>query len=154
MFLKRQGRKHSITGFLYLAWIGAGFADLVFPFLPRGLMSVPIVYDALLGVLGLCLTLFAAFEFQHKHVKNVASGTLDEHATVTYGEMIEHAFYQGLNVLHILYVYAIGLVPDNLYLRLALLFVVTLPWTARSFFPVNKFSDNYNKVCCILLLVS
>lgn len=147
MFLKRQGRKHAITGILYLLWIGLGFVDLVFPFLPRDLMSVPIAYDVLLGVLGVCLTLFAAFEFQHKHVKNVASGTLDEHATVTYGEMIEHAFYQALNVIHILYIYAIGLVPNNLYIRLALLFVVTAPWAARSLFPVNKFSDNYTKVC-------
>eukprot|EP01031_Cornospumella_fuschlensis_P030682 gene30682-37075_t len=146
MFLKKQGRKHALTGFIYLVWIGVGFLDLVFPFLPRGLMAVPIVYDVILGVLGVCLTLFAAFEFQHKHVKNVASGTLDEHATVTYGEMIEHAFYQGLNVLHILYIYAVGLVPDNLYVRLALLFVVSLPWVARSYFPVNKFSDNYNKI--------
>ena len=50
---------------------------------------------------GTTATLTAATDFQHhKHAKNKASGTLDEQSTVTYSEMMEHSFYQMLNLVH------------------------------------------------------
>ena len=53
------------------------------------------VYDGVLGLLGIQLTLSAARGFgSHKHTKNVASGVLDNEATVSHSEMIEHSFYQ------------------------------------------------------------
>ena len=54
-----------------------------------------VVWDVGLGVLGTAATLTAASDFaHHKRVKNVASGVLDEDATVSHAEMIEHSFYQ------------------------------------------------------------
>jgi hypothetical protein len=90
MFTKMYGRKHRITGGILFIWLIVGFLDIVIghqiPFL---------LYDIVLGILGTSTTLTAAFEFEvaHKKVKNKASGTLNEDATVTYSEMIEHSFY-------------------------------------------------------------
>lgn len=72
-----------------------GFLDVRFQLIPR------LLYDAGLGVLGTALTLSAAFDFRaaHSRVKNVASGALDDDATVTFAEMMEHAFYQGQNLV-------------------------------------------------------
>ena len=71
MFIKKHGRRHSITGFLYLIWIFVGYAHCFFGFV----CSIPLLlFDITLGILGTVLTLTAAFEFQHKHVKNLASG--------------------------------------------------------------------------------
>lgn len=52
-------------------------------------------------MLGTALTLTAAFDFRaaHSRVRNVASGALDDDATVTFSEMIEHSFYQGQNLV-------------------------------------------------------
>lgn len=179
MFLKRHGRKHSITGMAYFLWISGGLCYVGYShFLPTTTTSVTnnpytpflfqlpsslsstvgngvswLLFDVVLGILGTVLTLFAAFEFKHKNVKNFASGTLDEHATVTYAEMIEHSFYQGLNLIQILYIHSFSFFPTSssistplLLLRFLLLFLVTLPWYWRGTFPVNKFSDNYNKI--------
>ncbi len=170
IFLKKHGRKHALTGFVYLVWISLGFVDLMRPIdhvngEPQQPIVPYILYDTILGIIGTVLTLFAAFEFQHKNIKNVASGTLDEHATVTYGEMIEHSFYQGLNLIQILFIHSMTyfttitlnnrdnntlvtsyVVKENLLPRLGLLLVVTLPWILREFFPINRFSDNYTKI--------
>lgn len=143
MFIRRHGRKHSFTGATYLLWINLGLMDAF------GVLSLSaqqrLFFDAVLGILGLVLTLTAAAEFQHKHVKNVASGTLDAHATVTHSEMLEHAFYQGLNLAQILYLHALEHMSSRSS-RLAAALLVTAPWEMRSRFPVHKFSDNYNKV--------
>lgn len=138
LFTKRHGRLHRITGLCYFVWMILGFVD-AFVRLPR--LNL-VFYDAMLGVLGTILTVTAAEEFQHKHVKNVASGTLDKHATVTYNEMIEHSFYQGLNLIQVLFLHAIR--PEmDIWTRAAAALLVTLPWLLRGFFPVHKFSDNY-----------
>eukprot|EP00047_Mylnosiga_fluctuans_P008551 m.259168 g.259168 ORF g.259168 m.259168 type:complete len:388 (-) comp22207_c0_seq1:229-1392(-) len=183
IFLKKHGRRHAVTGLLYLAWILLGLADLALSARyahgqegsdDTGSALVPyLLYDVVLGVLGTALTLTAALEFQHKGVKNVASGTLDEHATVTHGEMIEHSFYQGLNLVQVIFIHAMALVPlsadgddhagydrirrentfyhstihyHNLLPRLALLLAATAPWLLRDRFPINRFSDNYTKI--------
>jgi hypothetical protein len=147
MFLKRLGRRHALTGLIYLMWITLGFVDLAKSIF---LVSFLPLYFIILGTLGVCLTLLAAFEFQHKGVKNFASGTLDQHATVTYNEMIEHAYYQGLNLLQIVYLYACPSFVGNhiwsMACRLLLLYIVTLPWYFRDAFPVHKFSDNYKYI--------
>jgi len=141
IFTKRHGRKHAVTGLLYLVWITLGFLDLISQELSRYYNSyhyeynhqhqismnisseaiashqplVPyVLFDAVLGVLGTMLTLFAAVEFQHKNVKNEASGTLDERATVTYNEMIEHSFYQALNLVQILFIHSMGLFSGSI----------------------------------------
>jgi hypothetical protein len=160
MFQKKHGRYHAVTGGMYLLWLLVGFAEFA---LPVDFAFKYICYDTVLGILGVVLTLLAAFEFKHKNVVNVASGTLDEHATVTHSEMIEHSFYQGLNLMQILYLHAIAWIrrskfplqqigdsyiheiEGSLIIRWVLLFLVTSPWLCRSMFPVNKFSDNYMK---------
>jgi hypothetical protein len=176
VFLKKHGRKHAITGLFYLIWISYGFISL---FRSKSVetqienSSLPqnasvtsyFMYDVVLGVLGTVLTVSAAYEFQHKNVKNVASGTLDEHATVTFNEMIEHAFYQLLNLFQAMYLHLMVIVTDQFLqqkaqnggvppplsyyystIHVGLLVFVTSLWTIRSYFPVNKFSDNYTKV--------
>jgi hypothetical protein len=182
IFLKRHGRKHALTGLAYLGWISYGFLDL---FLTKSsssevdssgtqpFSSFYFTFDVILGILGIILTLFAAFEFQHKNVKNIASGVLDEHATVTYGEMIEHSFYQILNLFQAIYLHCMifllskyqqskvanpttstpffsSLSVSSLSFyhvaHIGLLIFVTCLWNIRHLYPVNKFSDNYNKI--------
>lgn len=171
VFMKRHGRKHAITGFVYLVWISYGFVDLfrtkaaISNDTPNDLLQQNssaysyFLYDVVLGILGTVLTLYAAFEFKHKNVVNVASGTLDEHATVTYGEMIEHSFYQVLNLIQIIFLHGMVIItqqfrediPNNkkstfyLSIHFFMLAFVTILWNLRHLFPINKFSDNYNK---------
>eukprot|EP01039_Chlorochromonas_danica_P006911 gene6909-7638_t len=156
MFVKRHGRKHALTGLVYLVWITVGFIDLGIPVLPHHNPATSWIYHVGLGSLGTVLTLYAAYEFKHKGVKNFASGTLDEHATVTYNEMIEHAFYQGLNLLQIVYFHLLPILQSFSFLsnspillllsRLLCLYAVTLPWLWRGSFPVHSFSLNYKRV--------
>ena len=144
---------HSTIGMFYLLWLLVGFslaAIFYFEVYNSELQSlfqhrseVHFVYDVILGLLGIYLTLSAAHDFPHRKVKNFASGTLDEHATVSHGEMIEHSFYQGLNLVQIVYIHLLSFVtaPQN---KLFLCLLATLPWLIRSRFPVNSFSANYS----------
>lgn len=176
VFTKRHGRIHSILGLLYLIWIVVGIVNLVYSFFQHNTrlrkvkisgfsisLEFDVLFDVVLGLLGTALPLSAAYEFKHYGIKNVASGTLDEHATVTHDEMIEHAFYQGINLLQILFLHcchwvSTGALPTDTYLhslghnrdfnwnqgiRCVLLGGVTAAWLLRDRFPVNKFSDNY-----------
>ncbi len=126
--------------------------------------ATAIVYDTILGALGICLTLTAAHEFGHKNVRNRASGTLDEDATVTYDEMIEHAFYQGLNLFQVrgalpsvyqsfisvlmllqaVFIAFTSLSSTSLLSRAVCACACTAPWLFRSAFPVHSFSKNYS----------
>ena len=98
------------------------------------------------GLLGTALTLSAAFDFQraHAHVQNRASGALEQDATITYSEMMEHSFYQMLNIAHIVFLHGMCRV-DNTLARAAAVVAVTTPWLLRHKFPVNSFSANYRK---------
>lgn len=143
MFFGRYGRNHRIVGAAYLFWVMLGFAFVI-----RGVLSStdfpsPLVYDTLLGMLGIALSSTAALDFRvHRHVQNPASGTLDDNSTVTVSEMIEHTFYQGLNLAQVWYLHFIG--PSvNLPLRILALVSVILPWALRKHFPVNSFSANW-----------
>jgi len=140
MFLRKHGQKHALNGLTYFIWISTGF----FMFATKFDIINSWTFDTVLGILGTNLALSAALEFQNKNVVNVASGTLDEHATVTYNEMIEPSFYQGLNLLQAWYLHAVT--PDStVQQRILYMFLITSPWLLRGFFPVHSFSDNYNK---------
>ena len=141
MFLGRYGRYHRICGGALLAWLCVGAADAAGV---RSLAGNYLAYDLILGALGTLTTLTAAFEIgkNHKRVKQNASGTLEEAATVTQSEMLEHAFYQLLNVAQIGFLHALPLLPEGAP-RLAAAMAVVAVWTARPLFPVNSFSANY-----------
>jgi hypothetical protein len=121
-------------------------------------------YDVILGLLGMLATWTAARDFPHRYVKNAQgqSGTLHSHAMVTHAEMMEHFFYQGLNLGQALYLHAMAAVavvsPDTtelfdnygypaleamVLLPLGLLWMVTAPWLIRHQLPVHSFSNNW-----------
>lgn len=154
LFTKRYGRKHRIVGLVQLVWLNLGYLWILYDLIKNSqeiednnFLKI-ILYDTILGILGTSATLTAASEFKkvHEKVKNVASGTLEPQATVTYAEMIEHSFYQILNLLQILFLHSMKFQISNNYIfRILLLIIVTLPWCFRKYFPVHSFSDNYTK---------
>jgi hypothetical protein len=146
----------------------------LFAWAPRvGLGSPPLAsaraslaFDLALGVAGVVLALTAAFEFKDPHlerrVRNVASGPLDPDQTVTHEEMLEHAFYQGLNLAQIAFLHLAAssaasagsfgapspgspLSAPAARARALALLAVTAPWLLRGFFPINRFSHNYTR---------
>jgi hypothetical protein len=144
IFWGRFGRNHRLSGLFHLCWL---FMGVLLQWLaPSSVLISALMYDFVLAVSGIVLTLTAAADFRaaHAHVANVASGALDESATITVGEMIEHAFYQGLNFAQILFLHALHATSET-SLRLSLLALVTAPWVLRHRFPVNSFSANYSK---------
>lgn len=141
MFFKTKWM-HAFTGLLYLTLLLVGFVTILFAL---GDELSHFIFDVCLGIFGVLLTLTATKDFPHKNLKNFASGTLDAHATVTFHEMIEHCFYQGLNLVQIVYIHAIDSNMNPLR-RYALCLAATSPWAIREFFPVHRFSDNYNKI--------
>jgi hypothetical protein len=140
MFTRRHGRAHRLLGAAHLTWLALGAADAAS--FPPGRRAARLAYDAILGALGVSLTLSAAVAFDHRGVVNRASGALDADATVTHDEMLEHAFYQALLLVQALYLHALGAVRGAAA-RAALLAVATAPWAVRAAFPVNSFSANY-----------
>ena len=121
MFGPRYARRHRAAGAAYLALLLVGALDLVStvvqdpvpPWLPLPAplsLSSRFAYDVALGVGGTILTLTAAQDFKGAHderrVRNIASGALDEDQTVTREEMLEHAFYQLLNLAQALFLHA------------------------------------------------
>jgi len=71
--------------------------------------------------------------------------------------MVEHSFYQGVNLVQALYLHWITWGVDNgvdrggggetglknVAIRFGMLMLVTFPWTVRKRFPVNSFSANW-----------
>ena len=118
-------------------------------------LSSRFAYDVALGVGGTILTLTAAQDFKGAHderrVRNIASGALDEDQTVTREEMLEHAFYQLLNLAQALFLHASVRfrAPSSsraaAATRAMALAAVTAPWLLRDAFPVNRFSHNYTR---------
>lgn len=110
-----------------------------------------LIYDCILGISGIITTLTASSSFPHKRVLNQIgeSGTLSRYAIVTQSEMLEHVFYQGMNLWQALYLHLItstsGRRGGGLAWRFLLLFVVTIPWAIRKHFPVNSFSSNWRR---------
>eukprot|EP01041_Mallomonas_annulata_P000810 gene810-1582_t len=97
MFTKKHGRKHVLTGIFYIFLLLVGFSIYLRLKLNNddefSRLLICGTFQVILGVCGILLTLFAAYEFPHKNIRNFASGTLDETATVTHDEMIEHKFF-------------------------------------------------------------
>ena len=139
LFLPRYGRSHRLCGGAYFAWLLLGIAECAVG--ARRSAATTLFFDAVLGLLGVAATLTAARDFGHVR-RSAASGTLDEDATVTRSEMVEHAFYQALNLAQILGLHAIaaGAAPPRVVLVLQ-----TAPWILRGRFPVNSFSANYDR---------
>ena len=113
----------------------------------HGEVAGAFLYDVLLGVSGCALTATAALDFgiPKARLRNRASGALDDDQTVTKEEIVEHLFYQILNLTQAVFL----MVTPNAVAAfgrkgacLALL-MATAPWLARAAFPVNRFSDNY-----------
>jgi len=102
--------------------------------------------DITLGLSGIMLTHTAIYDFRSAHqdsrINNVASGALDSASTITVGEMLEHSFYQIINLVQIIFLHTVS--DKSLLSRMVALFAVTAPWIFRQSFPINSFSANYN----------
>lgn len=105
-----------------------------------------LIYDLCLGCSGMLLTFTAARDFPHRYIRNAPgqSGTLSEKATVTQAEMMEHLFYQFLNLWQAMYLHCIAEVSRH-GLRWWALLAVTAPWWFRHYFPVHSFQQNWQK---------
>eukprot|EP00290_Baffinella_frigidus_P059254 CAMPEP_0180381658 /NCGR_PEP_ID=MMETSP0989-20121125/26877_1 /TAXON_ID=697907 /ORGANISM="non described non described, Strain CCMP2293" /LENGTH=322 /DNA_ID=CAMNT_0022381577 /DNA_START=1 /DNA_END=969 /DNA_ORIENTATION=+ len=143
MFLRKYGRRHRLTGLLHLIFLIFGIFNILLDIIP------PLAYDVTLSLLGTALALSAAFDFRTAHskqrVKNPASGALEDTTIVTFDEMLEHSFYQGLNVVQVLFLHLTPLLSTSPLLRAAAALLATSPWLLRGYFPVHSFSANYSK---------
>jgi hypothetical protein len=143
LFLDPHGWRHRISGAMHLSWLVYGCLCITSQV--QGSRQA-FLYDVVLGCFGLTATLTAARDFPHRYVHNAVgqSGTLSEQAMVTQGEMIEHAFYQFLNIWQALFLHLIAWNPQwSDWQRWITLWCVTSPWYVRSHFPVNSFSQNW-----------
>ena len=144
MLYPRYGRVHRMVGMALLLYLVAGMVDArAGPFLPPHLVGF---YDAGISALGFATAFSAAVEFGSARVHlrgSEASGILDEKAAVSRSEMLEHCFYQLLNLCQLAFLYAVAALPQHRAARTALAVGVLLPWLARGLFPVNSFSANY-----------
>ena len=132
-----------------------------------------IMYDFLLGCFGIIATLTASKAFPHKYVTNKQineykqSGTLHQKAIVTQSEMIEHSFYQLINLCQAMYLHTMWYIVHHqqndatttensmilgmvvpattpiIIRRMVLLWLVTSPWYFRKLVPVHSFSHNW-----------
>ena len=170
LFFQSHGWSHRFAGAAHLGWLLFGS---FYHLLDGGMEQNDdwawkcLQYDIILGVLGTVATLTAARDFPHRYVYNQPgqSGTLARSATVTQSEMIEHSFYQFLNLIHAIYLHWITwLHPKNHFNhhhdnssytshqstlsypeRAIALCFVTSPWLLRKKFPVHSFSANWKK---------
>ncbi len=112
--------------------------------LPRDDSYFYFVYDAVLGCSGMILTYTATRDFPHRTIRNAPgqSGTLSEKATVTQAEMMEHLFYQFLNLWQALYLHSIVYL-SHCGMRWCALLLMTAPWYFRHYFPVHSFQQNW-----------
>ena len=155
LFLPAYGRRHRLCGLVYFVWLICGFSDVAIRMMTGGdtqhdrSPQVYLAYDTILGILGSILTWTAALDFGHEKVKvplSTSSGALHPSATISRSEMIEHLFYQILNLVQAVYLHTIVAFDNNAwYWDCLLLFAVTSVWWFRGNFPINSFSANYSK---------
>ena len=168
LFAPRFGRGHRLAGAAHLVLLLVGVADLLARVSqasfgasarpPLDLVALPLgrarvsgafLYDALLGVSGCALTITAASDFgiPRARLRNRASGALDDDQTVTREEIVEHLFYQVLNVTQMVFLRIAPIVAatHGRSGACASLALATAPWLFRSAFPVNRFSANYRR---------
>jgi hypothetical protein len=145
LFFQRHGQSHRILGGVYLGWIIWGVSTCDNVAFTSAFDSF--LYDFILGCLGITTTLTAARDFPHKFVKNARgqSGSLAETAIVTQAEMMEHGYYQILNLIQSIYLHGLAWKTTSLTIfhRLFALVLMTSPWLIRSRFPVHSFSANW-----------
>jgi hypothetical protein len=146
LFLPTHGRSHRLAGGVQFIWILVGaYACSIDDLQPAHV----VIYDIVLGCLGTMTTLTAARDFPHRRVKNAEgqSGSLSAKAIVTQAEMTEHAFYQVLNLIQVVYLHGLArwTAGAPLAYRLFALFLATSPWWIRRHFPVHSFSNNWKK---------
>ena len=72
LFSKRIGRRHAQAGAAYIVWLAIGFMSIIISASCIHIGMPPVVFDTVLGLLGITLTLTAAHEFGHKNVHNRA----------------------------------------------------------------------------------
>jgi len=169
LFAPRFGRGHRLAGAAHLVLLLVGVADLLARVSqasfgasarpPLDLVALPLgrarvsgafLYDALLGVSGCALTITAASDFgiPRARLRNRASGALDDDQTVTREEIVEHLFYQVLNVTQMVFLRIAPIVAatHGRSGACASLALATAPWLFRSAFPTNRFSANYRRL--------
>lgn len=154
MFFYSYGKNHRLSGLILLFYLLFGYLQVYYNYY---YYFKDYFYDLILSFLCILTTLTAAFDFKkaHSHIKNIASGTLEKEATVTFNEMIEHSFYQILNLFQISFIHLLPFMTSySLTYRLLFAYISSSFWFFRSFFPVNKFSDNYNKGQDVFSLIS
>ena len=191
LFFESRGWSHRLFGAIHLGLLtlGAGFCWIeateingnivILSALSRLWSSnkenAALWFDVLLGCSGVATTLTAAKDFPHRLVRNKPgrSGSLHQEAIVTQAEMIEHSFYQGLNLIQALYLHALyrltvhfskvygsntsaiqkvmessTTIPISWVMmgsRVFCLWLVTAPWLLRNRFPIHGFSQNWSK---------
>mmetsp|Transcript_27100 Transcript_27100/g.39686 ORF Transcript_27100/g.39686 Transcript_27100/m.39686 type:complete len:373 (+) Transcript_27100:129-1247(+) len=160
LFTHPHGRLHRLTGLFHLLCLLYGALFLIYNnhhtqnVVKNDWQMKCLVYDITLGTSGIITTLTAASSFPHRHILNRPgeSGTLAKRAIVTQGEMVEHSFYQGVNLVQVVYLHLVtwALVGEERLevvvvfgKRFGMLLLVTLPWAIRKRFPVNSFSANW-----------
>lgn len=165
LFFDKHGRSHRLLGAANLVWLLSGILNIIVyqPItssnndddinINRKIINSYAIqcltYDIILGILGILSTFTAAKNFPHKYITTNLkgeSGTLSNHAIVTQSEMIEHSFYQIINLCQAVYLHTITywMASSVTYIsRLVSLLFVTLPWVVRRKFPVNSFSANW-----------
>ena len=139
----KYGKRHRASGAFHLMILLIYTMQLNYDiFLSRQAIGPPMLLsdcfalDTALGVSGIILTLTAACDFRSAHqdarINNAASGALDDASTITVGEMLEHSFYQIINLVQIVFIHT---TPSASFIsRMAGLFLVTSPWIFRRFF--------------------
>jgi len=140
VWLLKHGLLHRLLGAAELLLFAVYACDAALPGAERRTLRVCL--DVALGFSGVALTLSAAASFSRGHIHNRASGALEVDSTVTRAEMLEHAFYQGLNCCQLSFLYALQSVATRSG-RSLLCLVATAPWLLRHRFPVHSFSANY-----------
>lgn len=176
LFLSQHGWSHRLAGGALLAWLVVGTWNVLLLALRENdvtsnsssssssmhLLWWWLGYDTVLGLLGITTTLTAARDFPHKYVKNAQgqSGSLSQKALVTQAEMIEHSFYQGLNLWQAWYLYYVSTIHHHssstttgwlsqytitriILQPLTSLWIMTSPWLIRCHWPVHSFSHNW-----------
>ena len=163
LFLQWHGWSHRLAGGTHLCWMILGTFYVTQSGSNIDFSSwkyKTFAYDVVLGVLGVITTYTASQGFPHKTIQNNIgqSGTLHLNAIVTQAEMIEHLFYQFLNLCQSIYLHTLsyyyssyysGDDPDNITInmsivyRLSMLWLVTSPWLVRHKLPVHSFSHNW-----------
>jgi hypothetical protein len=180
LFFSLQGWSHRLAGAALLTWLIFGVIQIIVLIQStekdndtfsasastKNNSQFWWLYDTVLGLLGVTTTLTAARDFPHKYVQNAKgqSGSLSTKALVTQAEMIEHSFYQALNLLQAWFLhfvssqqqqYASSTATDEdgtavntfnyfVWPTWVALGLVTSPWFVRHYFPVHSFSDNWN----------